>query len=199
MINPYTVIDQYGDVVALLELDATNVAANTPNGCTTVEGHPPGMAYRWVDDGWVALPARPGKGWTWDGQTGAWVDGRSLDTAKADKAAEVLAARRAYETSDFTVAGATFLADESSRTMLASTLVLAREYEEATSQPFSTVWKLANGATTTLTRAQLRDLALALGARVQAAFEREAELRLEITAAATAEDVALVQWTDPGA
>lgn len=155
------------------------------------------------DGQWVEVPC-PVRDWT-----AALVDGEpvavpretppavALEVAQSAKATEILQRRRRYEESPFTVDGQAFMADEASRNMLSSTLVLAREYEEATGQPFSTVWKLADGTTATLTRAQLRTVALTLGQRVQAAFTREATLRAGIAAAATVADVEAIVWTDP--
>lgn len=197
MIQRYTIVDVYGEVQSFLEIDADSVSANIPAGCTAVEGFAPSTTHRLQNGQWVERPASPGRGFQWDAPTAAWVQLWSLDALKLHKAEQILAGRRVFEQGDFTVGGATFLADESSRTMLANTLVLAREYEETTAQPFSTVWKLATGGVVTLTRAQLRDLALALGARVQQAFVREAQIRAALAAATTTEAVAAIQWTDP--
>lgn len=122
---------------------------------------------------------------------------RALEVTRSAKATDLLVARRTFEERPIAVGGATFLGDAESRTMIANAMVLAREFEESTGQPFTTVWKLASGGVVTLSRAQLRGLALAIGARVQTAFVREAQLRAALAAATTLEAVAAIQWTDP--
>lgn len=158
----------------------------------------PGVGLQWFE---VPHPVRKWKAVLVDGQYIVTPRVRStereLEVARSEKAAQLLEARRAFEERPIAAGGATFLGDEGSRTMLANTIVLANEFQTRTGQPFSTVWKLAAGGVATLNRTQISDLALALGARVQAAFVREAQLRAELNAATTTAAVAAIQWTDP--
>jgi hypothetical protein len=180
----------------LLDADgAEHRAVDAPDGDSLGEA-PAGK--QWVE---VPYPVRQ---WKAELTNGEYVvvprvrpTSRELEVARSDKATQLLLARRAFEERPIAVGGAAFLGDEGSRTMLANALVLAREFEERTGQQFSTVWKLATAGVVTLNRTQLGDLALALGARVQAAFVREAQLRTALAAATTVQQVAEITWTDP--
>jgi len=126
----------------------------------------------------------PAEGYTWDPATGVWADSRTLDHAKAQAIARLLAARDALEFSPFVVAGLTYDADDQAQRRIAGAVQLAVMSGMA-SQPFSIDWTLADHSTVTLDGPAMMAVGIALGQSVQAAFERYRTAAAAVAAATT--------------
>lgn len=114
----------------------------------------------------------------------------TFDELKAQKKAEIAAARYAAETGGCTVDGVTIATDRGSQSLLAAAVVTARLDPE-----FKTRWKCADGHFVTLDAMQLRAIGDAVTAHVEACFAREAELVELIDAAATPDELDAIQWS----
>lgn len=115
----------------------------------------------------------------------------TFDELKAQKKAEIAAARYAAETGGCTVDGVTIATDRGSQALLTAAVVTARLDLE-----FKTQWKCADGRFVTLDAMQLRAIGDAVIAHVEACFAREGELCELIDAAQTPEELAAIKWGD---
>lgn len=114
----------------------------------------------------------------------------TLNELKAQKKAEIAAARYAAETSGCTVEGVPVATDRGSQALLTAAVVMARLDIE-----FKTRWKCADGRFVTLDAMQLRAIGDAVIAHVEACFAREGELCEQIDAAQTPEELDAIQWS----
>lgn len=114
----------------------------------------------------------------------------TLDELKAQKKAEIAAARYAAETGGCTVDGVTIATDRGSQALLTAAVVTARIDSE-----FKTQWKCADGRFKQLDAFQLRAIGDAVIAHVERCFAHEGELCELIDAAQTPEDLAAITWS----
>lgn len=114
----------------------------------------------------------------------------TLDELKAQKKAEIAAARYAAETGGCTVDGVSIATDRGSQALLTAAVVSARLDLE-----FKTQWKCADGRFKQLDAFQLRAIGDAVIAHVEACFAREGELCEQIDAAQTPEELAAIKWS----
>lgn len=121
-------------------------------------------------------PLEPGEGET------------TLSVAKARKLRELAAARYASEVAGVTVNGATVRTDRESQAMITGAALAAVQDANYTCK-----WKTEDGFVT-LTAAQIIAVATAVRAHVQAQFDREAELIVQVNVAATVEAVEAITW-----
>ena len=113
----------------------------------------------------------------------------SLDELKAQKKAEIAAARYAAETGGCTVNGVTIATDRGSQALLTAAVVTARLDPE-----FKVRWKCADGRFVTLDAMQLRAIGDAVTAHIEECFAREGDLCELVDAAQTPEDLAAITW-----
>lgn len=73
----YTIVNQHGDVAALIECPESQLKANTPEGCTAISGRPPFTHARYVEGLWTQLPVQPSMFHKWDSSSSSWIDTRS--------------------------------------------------------------------------------------------------------------------------
>lgn len=121
-------------------------------------------------------PLEPGEGET------------TLSVAKARKLRELAAARYASEVAGVTVNGATVRTDRESQAMITGAALQATQDAAYTCR-----WKTEKGFVE-LTAAQIVAVATAVRAHVQAQFDREAELIVQVNVAATVEAVEAITW-----
>lgn len=114
----------------------------------------------------------------------------TFDELKAQKKAEIAAARYAAETAGTTVNGMTIATDRGSQALLTAAVVSARLNVE-----FKTRWKCADSRFVTLDAFQLRAIGDAVIAHVEACFAREGELCEQIDAVQTPEELDAIQWS----
>lgn len=129
------------------------------------------------------------------------IDWTKLDTAemkfaraKEAKKQQIASARYAAECAgcEWAKDGQTYTVatDRDSRAMLQA----AREVAQNVPGFVSSAWKMASGEFVCLTIADMTEIGLAMGAHVQASFDREAELLPLVEAAATQADLDAITW-----
>ena len=144
-------------------------------------------------EGFTLVPLAEGQtvsiGWEWDGKT--LRDPReipvSLEAARATKLAASAALRWEKETGGTTFAGMAIATDAVSQTKYIGAVVGAQIDPNAVIN-----WKTADGTFVTLDAQAITAVAMAVRAHVQACFDREAELKAEIEAASTVEEIAAI-------
>lgn len=137
--------------------------------------------------------AAPG---AWDNDTMARIYVMPLDVAKRIKWAEVKAARDAAEFGGFVWDGSTFDSDPASQSRIQGAAQLATLAQMA-GEPFAIDWTLADNTVRTLSGADMLAAGVAMGQHVQAAHEAARALREAIDAAADADELAGVVWSNP--
>jgi len=143
----------------------------------------------------IAPQGMPPSAWhVWDWTTLAWVDPRTLDGLKADKNAEINATRAALNTSSFIHDGKTFSCDSLSRSDIDGVNGYVALYG-VLPPDFPGAWKAIDNS-----YYPLADVAAwkAFYASMVAAgtenFMRAQQLKAQLAAATTAEEVEAVRW-----
>ncbi len=114
----------------------------------------------------------------------------TFDELKAAKYEEIAAARYAAETGGCTIDGVMIATDRGSQALLTAAVVTARLDPE-----FKTRWKCADGHFISLDAMQLRAIGDAVIAHVERCFTREGDLREQIDAAQTPEELDAIHWS----
>lgn len=117
----------------------------------------------------------------------------SLEDAKTLHWSEIKRQRSEIEYGGFVWDGSTFDSDETSRGRIQGAVSLALIAQGA-GQPFSIDWTLADNTTRTLSGEEMIAVGLALGTHVATAFEIARQLREQIDAATTLQEVFAVVW-----
>jgi hypothetical protein len=124
------------------------------------------------------------------------LDLRTLEQRRADKWAELKAARAAAEAAPLATPYGTFDCDAVSQARIANAALLMQT-QAAELQPgaMPTIdFTLYDNSSVTLTAGQMVEVALRMGAQVQAAFATGRALREALDAAQTAEAVSALAW-----
>lgn len=108
----------------------------------------------------------------------------TLESAKANKLAEIAAWRYARETAGVKVNGATISLDRQSQAQLSGAYTAIKN-----GLLTSVDWKAADGVWVTLTAAQMESLMQTAAKHIQACFDAEKALAQKVAAAQTIEDV----------
>jgi hypothetical protein len=116
----------------------------------------------------AAYASNPGEDYVWS-VTDGWIDGRTLDKAKAEAIARLMAQRDVLEYANFDCNGVTYSASSEDQRRIAGAVQLAL-LSQAAGQEFSIDWNDANNETVTLTGAELIAVGLQLGTFVQSVF-----------------------------
>jgi hypothetical protein len=116
-----------------------------------------------------------------------------LDKAKAKKRAEIAAARSVEMYADKTTTLGVFGSTESDNNKL-SIAIQVTQLAAAAGQPAECGYKDVQGAYSVYTLAQLEQIALEIAAQVIPLYEKEAILMVSIEAAATVEELDLINW-----
>lgn len=141
------------------------------------------------------IPPQPSEHHTYDMALDQWVDARTLDDAKASAWERVKLARDAAEQADFACDGATYQADRE-RITGATQLALLAQLADA---PYSIDWTLSDNSLRTLDAAGMIAVGAALGEHVAGVFAIGRDLREQIAAATTIEQLDAIQWPQEGA
>jgi hypothetical protein len=124
-----------------------------------------------------------------DGAKLVWHDPRTLADHKAAQWELIKQARSQAEYAGFTWDGSTFDSDTLSQNRITGAVTLAQ-----LSPGFTINWTLADNSTRTLNQADMIATGVALGVHVQTQFAKAQGLRLQIDAASTPGQVAVVVW-----
>ncbi|MBL8500315.1 MAG: DUF4376 domain-containing protein [Nitrosomonas sp.] len=139
----------------------------------------------------VEVPARfVGGGWTY--ADGVWTaneigEQALLPIKRAEKIAELEAARLAIEYSNIDHAGQTWKADRDSRALLAQVLAPG-------SVPAGAYWRDASGTKHTMTYSELQALGLAISTRGYSADATLETKKAAVAAATTAAEIDAITW-----
>jgi hypothetical protein len=194
-----------GEIRRSVTCPADIVALQAADGEAVLQGRADDSTHYVADGALVAYTseerarkaARPAGPCAWSNATRAWIDLRTLEQRRAERWAQIKAARAAAIDAPLAVPGVgAFDCDEASRANIANAALLMQTMA-ASLQPgeVPTIeFTLADNTVATLTAAQMVDVALRMGAKVQAAHATARALRDAIAAAATAEAVDSVHW-----
>jgi len=116
-----------------------------------------------------------------------------LDKAKTKKKAEIASARSVEMYADKTTSLGVFGSTESDNNKL-SICIQVTQLAAAAGQPAECGYKTADGVYSVYTLAQLEQIALEIAAQVIPLYEKEAILTVSIEAAATVEELDLINW-----
>lgn len=130
----------------------------------------------------------------WDWNTLAWVDPRTLDGLKADKNAEINATRAALNTTSFIHDGKTFSCDSLSRSDIDGVNGYVALYG-VLPPDFPGAWKAIDNSYYPLADvAAWKAFYAAMVSAGTANFIQAQQLKAQLAAATTAEEVAAIQW-----
>jgi len=150
-------------------------------------------------DGWIsagqfyALPAQPSENHTFDWVAKQWVDPRTLQDHKDAKWEEIKAARTGAIDAPLVTSLGTFDSGPADRTNITDAVLMAQTLA-AMGETVSIEFTRADNTVATLNAAQMVEVGLTLGAKVQAAYATARTLRAEIEAATTVAQVQDVAW-----
>jgi hypothetical protein len=119
----------------------------------------------------------------------SWEDPRTLQEIKTAKWTEIKQARSQAEYAGFTWDGSVFDSDALSQQRITGAVTLAQMDAE-----FSIDWTLADNTVRPLNAAQMKEVGTALGVHVATQFAHAQDLRVQLDAAQTPEEVAALGW-----
>lgn len=141
-----------------------------------------------VDTGQPSFPPHP---WmVWSDADIAWIDPRNLTELKAAKWKDMKAARSTAEYGGFIWDGSPFDSDAASQQRIIGASQLATLNPSA----FEIDWTLADNTVRTLGAAEMNAVGIALGVHVNAQYVHARNLRQQIEAATTPQDVEAIVW-----
>ena len=116
-----------------------------------------------------------------------------MSEARAEAWSRIKSARESVEFGPFVWGGQTFDGDSESQRRIQGAAQLAT-LAQATGQPFSIDWTLADNTQATLTATEMIGVGVALGQHVNGAHGIARTLRTQIDAATTPEELEAIQW-----
>ena len=146
-----------------------------------------------IDDDHHALPEQPSPAHVFNYTTKQWEDPRTLQDFKEARWAIIKQARTAFIDAPLVTPYGTFDSDAAGRNSITDAVLLANNLS-ALSLPVAIEFTLADNSVVTLDAAQIVEVGLLLGQKVQYAHPHSQALRAQIEAAATKEDVEAVVW-----
>lgn len=143
--------------------------------------------------GIVSAGEKPSEHHEFDYALKQWVDPRTLQDFKDAKWAEIKQHREAAENGGFTWDGSPFDSTPISQSRIQGAAQLAT-LAKINNQPFSIEWTLMNNGTRSLSADDMIAVGMALGAHINEQHVRARQLREQIEAATTPEQVQAVRW-----
>lgn len=149
--------------------------------------------YEYTEDQKLKKIAKPGFFYTWSNQSMEWIDNRPLEFVVDEKWSNLKMQRdeKLYEPllTDYGV----FDADARSQKNITDAIALMQTAEAQ--QPGQTImFTLADNSVTTLTTQQMVNVGLALGQRTQQIYNTSRQLRAQLDAAQTVQEVEAITW-----
>lgn len=193
MINRWAQIDAQGNVscVMMFELHGTETFSNDQG--LTFAVIPEGVdqvnvieSYKWINNAWVNVGARPSKYHEWDGN--AWV--YNLAHSQHDKWTEIKKAREDAEHGGFSVGTDTYDSDPVSQSRIQGAVINAMRDSTLTID-----WTLADNTVKTLTASEILDVGDALAVHVTTQHEKARYFRAQIEAATTQTELDAILWS----
>jgi hypothetical protein len=193
MITAYTILTSAGQVVGFGTVQTEVLEQVTiPDGCHLLPVEAKfreGGYYDFAANEFYEKAQPPTPHHVFNYTTKQWEDPRTLQDLKDAKWATIKQARSAAEYAGFTWDGSVFDSDAISQQRISGAVTLAQM-----SPDFVIDWTLADNRVRTLVRAEMVAVGIALGMHVQAQFSKAQGLRLQIDAASTPGQVAVVVW-----
>ena len=190
----YAIVNGQGKVVRTMLCEEEQSFAQAQADEAIVENGTAGIDTHYFDGKeFAVIPPQPSAADVWDYVSRTWGDPRTLDERKADKWADMKAARAAAISSPLVTPFGVFDCD----TGAAASIAAAAQYASAMLQAGladDIDFTLADNSTVTLKPADLIGVGLLLGLQVQKAFAAGRGVRAQIEATTTAAAVAAVTW-----
>ena len=139
------------------------------------------------------FPPQPSVNHMFDWSTRAWVDPRTLEQLKDSKWEEIKASRELAFDAPLVTPHGTFDSDTRARSNITDAVLMAQALT-AMGSPVSIDFTLADNSVVTLNAAQMIEVGLYLGAKVQGAYAVSRALRSAIDAATTSAEVQAIAW-----
>jgi hypothetical protein len=198
----YTLVDSNGTAIsggACDEGQVPNLPTQGIGGIVTstvlAEYDPKNPAYwDFVSEAWVPIPAPPSMVHTWNAVTKQWVDARSLELARTQKWDEIKLARTAAIEASLVTPYGVLQHREEDQKNLDSAVLLVNNLVAMGNTTASVDWTMADNSVVTLTAAQLIQVGLLRGQRVQECHALARTKRSLIDAATTLAEVNAIQW-----
>ena len=178
------------------------LSMNTPPGLTAVPGRHDHLCRRLDLETGEVVPYQPPPPpdtelvtWAWDIANERYVAEPTLAAHRLDAWVRIKAARTAAEQAPLPVGPLTFDADEASQQRIAGAVQMA-QLAIASGQDvgWSITWTLADNTAATLTAAQMIGVGLALAARTSAIHAKGRDLRAQIDAAGSLDELNAITW-----
>lgn len=187
--NPAT-----GQILRMVDCPETMIEAQLGVGEAAMPAGPDiSDATHYVMGGFQPMPAQPGPHHEWDWATKQWHEPTDLEPARAAKWSQIKAARDAHENGGFDTDWGRFDSDPASQTKLIGAAQLA-SIALAQGAPFGIEWTLQDNTSVPLDANQMISVGVALAAHIDAAHQRGRQLRAQIEAATTLQDLESIQW-----
>ena len=184
---PFSMVDCYGQVIMSGRTGLLPVRMGYE---TLNEEAPPGHYWQ---DGWIAMPPKPSEFHEFHWPTHTWQDSRTLKSTKEAQWQQIKNQRAVIEFGPFTYKGMVFDGNVSAQRRLNSYISVSKS-ALASGTEFQANFILANNEIVTLTAQDFVALEFAKVSQVALAFDTASQLRLQIEAAQTIEDVLNVSW-----
>jgi hypothetical protein len=184
-----------GKILRVVDCPETMIEAQLVVGeAATPAGQDISDATHYVMGGFQQIPARPSPHHEWDWATKQWREPSDLGPARAAKWSQIKAARDAEENGGFDTSWGRFDSDPASQTKLIGAAQLA-SIALAQGAPFGIEWTLQDNTSVPLDANQMISVGVALAAHIDAAHQRGRQLRAQIEAATTLQDLESITWT----
>lgn len=187
------VIGLHGECLRTVSGPVSALALQVQAGELGVSVPQPSAEHYWSGNAWVPRGARPSRHHEFDWPTHTWIDPRTLAEHMDAKWDEIKAAREAAINAPLVTPHGTFDSGPSDRTNITDAVLMAQTLA-ALGQPVAIDFTLADNAVATLNAAQMVEVGLYLGAKVQAAYATARTLRGAIEAATTIAQVQAIHW-----
>ena len=166
---------------------------HVPNATVVLGTAQPGKEFHDEVLGVQAIPPQPNEHHVFSYTLKQWIDPRTLQDFKDAKWAEIKQHREAAENGGFVWDGSRFDSTPISQSRIQGAAQLAT-LAKINNQPFSIEWTLMNNGTRSLSADDMIAVGMALGAHINEQHVRARQLREQIEAATTPEEVEAVRW-----
>lgn len=188
--NPAT-----GQILRMVDCPETMIEAQLGVGeAATPADQDISDATHYVMGGFQPMPAPPGPHHEWDWATKQWHEPADMEPARAAKWSQIKAARDADENGGFDTPWGRFDSDPASQTKLVGAAQLA-SIALAQGQPFSIRWTRQDNTAVELDAPAMIAVGIAMGQHIDAVHQRGRQLRAQIEAATTLQDLESITWT----
>lgn len=191
----YAIHETTGKIVSIVMCPAPELVWYTANGLQALEcpeGIDDTTHYVFLGD-FRRIPSQPGPHHEWDWVTKQWREPSDLASAKAKKWSQIKVDRDAHEHGGFDTSWGRFDSGPTSQTKLIGAAQLA-SIALAQGTPFGIEWTLQDNTSVPLDANQMISVGVALAAHIDAAHQRGRQLRAQIEAATTLQDLEAIQW-----